>query len=341
VKGERKESRGHRMNKILISSMFVLLFVVGSCGDDTDSKKGGLGDSCTRSSDCEGELRCVDLVCVDGIEGAADTEKNDADIDSSNESSDDEFVPDSVCGDGKVSGSEICDGNSVSCTDAGLEKSTGIVECRSDCTGWVTYPDKCKRKDQQCSDLPVNAVWNTVSFVDQIWDGFEWHPSLKGSYSESESTTECVYKCSDISVWTGSSCVLFAGGKHWSERSNDIRWESSSEYCKNLKESGFSNWRLPSISELRTLLQNCSNTVQGGGCEVMNDCLTVECENKSCEGCELSANGIYSVFGDKVCLWSSSEVPVYDLYAWSVNFSSGEIKHILKDNVFCYARCVK
>ncbi|HQM85442.1 MAG TPA: DUF1566 domain-containing protein [bacterium] len=330
------------MNKALISLMITMIFFVGSCVGDTDSKKSGLGESCTKSSDCEGELKCIDLICVDGIESTADTEKNDTDVDSSDESSDDEVIPDPVCGDGKVSGGEICDGNSVSCTEAGLEKSTGIVECKSDCTGWVTYPDKCKRKGQQCSDLPVNAVWNTVSSVDQIWDGFEWQPSLKGSYSESESTTGCVYKCSDISVWTGSSCDLFAGGKHWSQKSkNIITWESSIKYCEELKESGFSNWRLPSISELRILLQNCSDTVTGGECEVMDSCLTVECENKPCEGCESFTDGRYSVFGDKVCLWSSSEVPIYDLYAWSINFGSGGIEHILKDQSYCYVRCVK
>jgi hypothetical protein len=52
------------MKRALISLMFVLLIVVGSCGGDDSSSKGGVGESCTKTADCKDGLKCIDLVCV-------------------------------------------------------------------------------------------------------------------------------------------------------------------------------------------------------------------------------------------------------------------------------------
>ena len=48
-------------------------------------------------------------------------------------------------------------------------------------------------------------------------------------------------------------------GLNWSDASNDsMNWYDAVEYCKDL------GGRLPTISELRTLIQNCSATETGG-----------------------------------------------------------------------------
>ena len=69
-------------------------------------------------------------------------------------------------------------------------------------------------------------------------------------------------------------------GNMWSARSlNDLEWEDAVSYCKNLTELGYSDWRMPTVNELRTLIQNCSYTETGGSCEITDECLAEEMEN--------------------------------------------------------------
>ncbi|MBO4441296.1 DUF1566 domain-containing protein [bacterium] len=50
-------------------------------------------------------------------------------------------------------------------------------------------------------------------------------------------------------------------GLIWSARSSGYMvWNDAKNYCNSLLEGYYNDWRLPTISELRTLIQNCSNT---------------------------------------------------------------------------------
>lgn len=122
----------------------------------------------------------------------------------------------------------------------------------------------------------------------------------------------------------------------WSDvSSSNLNWDDAIEYCKDL--SG----RLPTISELRTLIQNCPATETGGECEVSDDCLSADCRTDQCDGCEHDDSGKYSVFGDIYYFWSSSERPDRAGYIWLVDFYNGYVKNdsygIANGNV----RCVK
>ena len=84
-------------------------------------------------------------------------------------------------------------------------------------------------------------------------------------------------------------------------------------YCSNLEEGGANNWRLPNISELRTLVQNCSNAVLGGTCNAVDtgDSAT-SCLGPcllSCSDCSSNGSGYYSKLGDTAEIWSSSTDP--------------------------------
>ena len=205
------------MRKGLVLLIFVLLFFVGSCGGDDSSKKSGIGESCTKTSDCEDDLICIDLVCLDDPEDTGDTE------------------------------------------------NTGTT-----CTG----------DDMFCHSH---------------------------------------------------------GGIDWSDVSNSYKsWYTAKIYCENL------GGRLPTISELRTLIQNCPGAETDGECSVTDSCLSEGCWNDACSGCEYDESGKYSVFGDTSWFWSSSEVSDETGSIWRVIFLYGSIVNCDKDlGLVTNVRCVR
>ncbi|HSW60686.1 MAG TPA: DUF1566 domain-containing protein [bacterium] len=125
-------------------------------------------------------------------------------------------------------------------------------------------------------------------------------------------------------------------GLNWSDASSDyMTWDEAITYCENL------GGRLPTISELRTLIQNCQGTETGGECGVTDSCLSSEdCWNDPCYGCEYDESGKYSVFGDTYWFWSSSERSDDAGRAWHVHFSNGNVGNDYK-NYVSYVRCLR
>ena len=124
-------------------------------------------------------------------------------------------------------------------------------------------------------------------------------------------------------------------GLYWSDFRRDLTWDNSVEHCEDLKG------RLPTISELRTLIKDCQITETGGACKVTDECLSFEdCyDNNLCGGCIM---GNYSVFGHEGTFWSSSEMPDDTVNVWVVNFNNGHIYDYNTDTTQPFsAVCIK
>ena len=119
-------------------------------------------------------------------------------------------------------------------------------------------------------------------------------------------------------------------------------------YCSSLDKCGFNDWRLPTVTELRTLIQNCPDTEIGGSCRLTDSCLhDRECwQGEDCYSDSCSSGGNYSKLGDKGWFWSSSGYHTpsglpYDDWttnSYGVNFSKATlIKNFcdLKSSVRC------
>lgn len=132
------------------------------------------------------------------------------------------------------------------------------------------------------------------------------------------------------------------GELHWSNRSpHTMNWYAAAQYCRDLKEGGYGNWRLPNIDELRTLIQNHSGTQSGGSCPVSEK--TGKLAGRDLTGDCLDRDGSnFSKLGDKVGLWSSSVI--YDIpnIRWIVDFSSGLVgNNYIELTNYYYVRCVR
>ena len=56
----------------------------------------------------------------------------------------------------------------------------------------------------------------------------------------------------------------------WQEpgSSDGMTWDEAVKYCEDLDTQKFTDWRLPTIGELRTFVKGCDDTKEGGGCGV-------------------------------------------------------------------------
>ena len=137
-----------------------------------------------------------------------------------------------------------------------------------------------------------------------------------------------------------------SSGLTWSAKAlNTMNWETASLYCKNLTESGYSDWKFPTISELRTLIQNCPGSQTGGACAVSDpDHLASSNWSDDCY-CEYKENngGYYSKLGDDntVYLLSSSVLSDDSMRAWLVHFYNGSVSGNDRKNNRYYVRCVR
>lgn len=102
-------------------------------------------------------------------------------------------------------------------------------------------------------------------------------------------------------------------------------WEKAYEYCENLEENGFKDWRLPTIDELRSIVKKCPETATGGKCAISdkNGKLSLnDYDKQDCRGCrrggfDLPGNGWF---------WSASQVTGTDHF-WVISFKNTRVSH--------------
>ena len=83
-------------------------------------------------------------------------------------------------------------------------------ECRYRCKEHYTWTNSTCKADQQvknCTEIPANAEWNTVSTITQTWNGSAWAPSTNTTYNETASSSECRFKCAENYTYENSQCV--------------------------------------------------------------------------------------------------------------------------------------
>ena len=120
--------------------------------------------------------------------------------------------------------------------------------------------------------------------------------------------------------------------------SQKYSWDDAQTYCDNLVLGDRDDWRMPTISEVRTIINGCPATELGGSCGVTIECTDVnECWNESCNGCNHSngpgENGCYwntQLRGNCDMYWSSTVFGSLN-YVWISRFDYGDVFY--DDNV--------
>ena len=148
---------------------------------------------------------------------------------------------------------------------------------------------------------------------------------------------ESTGKCSTSDSESSSGSCTTIDGNMWSPKaSSTMSWSDAIDYCNNLTACGYSDWHLPTISELRTLIKNCSGTVTGDSCLSYSSCW----DEDSCLSCSYDDSGKYSKLGDTDWFWSSSTRSDFPGYAWYVHFYYGYVLNNVNGNDYD-VRCVR
>ena len=223
-------------------------------------------------------------------------------------------------------------------------------ECRFKCEPDYDWNgSQCWKPVDPCDPNPCLNVANSTKECIETGDttysckcnsGFNWTGSLCQSNS-----TPSLPECSTSNT---GPCYDSTSHLTWSKKSdNTYNWSGAGTYCDGLSEGGNTDWRLPNISELRTLIKNCSGTqMPGGSCGVREDeervCLSRSCQGEDCCSCSSDSTGGHSKFGDTGLFWSSSILSGSSIFAWLVNFSNGGVDYDHIDYLdYGYVRCVR
>lgn len=127
----------------------------------------------------------------------------------------------------------------------------------------------------------------------------------------------------------------YKSSSRWSDLTEDeMTWSEAKLYCIQL------GGRLPTISELRTLVILCEEIQTNGTCAVTDECLSISCWIDECE-CEYETDfDDCSFFNDEKELWSISTVENETDEAWMLDFDVGYIDYYSKESSINYVRCI-
>ncbi|HQN73774.1 MAG TPA: hypothetical protein PLX56_11715 [bacterium] len=228
------------------------------------------------------------------------------------------------------------------CNDSGeFINDRECVECLQGETQNIKCEENIEKfQSQTCSE---NGTWINFEECFECFDETKTETTCEND-EDLRQIRHCVNKvwvtyggCFEVCPETEPFCIQ-NGELFWSGKMEGSL-EYAQDHCKKI------GGRLPTISELRSLIQNCPGAETGGECNVENDCLSYSCKNEACSQCEIDISGKYSVFGDYESFWSDSMNSDNYSQSWVITFINGsidlmEISGIDEDPVLKF-RCVK
>ena len=306
--------------------LFILVlsaFFVFSCSSKDDNEE--LADTGWNGSSQGG----------DSGDSLPDAVTNDEDKTDTISDNNDSGTSDSETSDTAITDNDIMD-NDITDSDDNTDTTPDLTDSQSDEDD--TDPADDSQSDEDAADSADDSD-TVITDTDTDTDSGDSEPDDDGDTSTPG--TPAFPECSKNS---GTPCIL--GNLIWSDinskQPQNITWLEAEQHCKDLTEGGFEDWRMPTISELRTLVQNCKKTATGGLCKVTDECTaSYSTANPQCynidlctsttnafgiERCGDKTDGSYSKLGDaSVYIWSSSEPDEDHDKAWYIYFKNTNI----------------
>ncbi len=150
-------------------------------------------------------------------------------------------------------------------------------------------------------------------------------------------------------------------GGCWIDPTTGLMWEDpplggtrnhpgAIDYCASLSLAGHAagQWRLPTISELRTLVRGCPDMEDGGACGLTDACLGLDCLD-GCHYCSTVGPGAGGCFWDPALAgacdpfphWSSSRQADDETRVYCILLSRAQVYVEIADEFLDFVRCVR
>lgn len=233
-------------------------------------------------------------------------------------------------------------GEAQTCSNSGTCSGNGF--CSNDCyshnyyecyNGNVYWYDSCGTREEQKESCGTsgytgsNYCYDGDVYKDYVTKGCDYNDCTEST--EATLQENCSNGCTsgtcnsieDVSWYDSTSGLTWQN----SNFSTDLAVSSASSYCSALTFDGYSDWRLPTISELRSLVKGCTNTVSGGSCGVKDTCTSYGTCFTSCSSCTSGyGSGSSGKYWDSnlthtgTSFLSLTTLSDYPSYSWSINF---------------------
>jgi len=200
--------------------------------------------------------------------------------------------------DGKDCGPDGCNSTCGVCPEQHVCISGGICQCIPDCTGKDCGDNGCGQPS--CGECGIDEM--------------------------------CEENTCELMLWNDPDTGLI-----WQVNQTDVSMnrDLAVQHCLDSEYHGITDWRLPTVSELRSLISECPVTHAGGQCGVVDQCLALACsDDVDCNGCVAQGGPTYGCYwpgeikGVCTSYWSDSAVEDESGYFWFVNFHIASVVHV-------------
>ncbi len=173
-----------------------------------------------------------------------------------------------------------------------------------------------------------------------------------------------------VTIKNGAPVVVGStNGLMWQmEDENDYRtafhkmdYGQAKTFCQNLEYAGYTDWRMPTLDEMRSIIDGYSDIASGGRCKVSESCPTLSCSQAGESGDKdpcANNNGnpaegpgpggcFWSeAWGEKYCdsFWTATDVlSGDDSMTWLIDYHTPAIFHAVKASTTtqAFVRCVR
>jgi len=214
--------------------------------------------------------------------------------------------------------------------------STDSTHCQCEEGSFYNYGGACVNL---CDDDPCKSVAGSDGSCETLNYSKYTCGCADGYFSNGGSSCGRPENCTYTGWVPISVCQDSSSNLMWSSlNSSNMSWKAAKQYCSELRNAGYTDWRLPTVDELRTWwfwLKICENIKPDGKCKVSekSGCLSESCM-ADCT-CPDAAED-YETF-----MWSSSFVSDKVGYAFVLfNFSMIEARNVNGDTSG-EVRCVR
>ncbi len=165
-----------------------------------------------------------------------------------------------VCGNSKLETGETCEtGETMDCTLINGDYTSGTASCKSDCSGWDESGCVAKPSSSFVLCTGLTKCYNNSSEITCPSEGEDFY-GQDAQYSDFctpknfTANSETVTDNNTGLIWQRNIPTTYYGCTGGDPTGSTCTWQEAINYCENLTLAGSSNWRLPNIEELETLI---------------------------------------------------------------------------------------